>query len=156
MDNNRGDTEQRDQGDSDRLRGATHELCHGDDILLQIGCAQVEVSTALPVSSTCLSRSLSSAFSQRAITMVATALPIRLVGVSPCDIRRWMPSTSATLATGMVPVAASVAASTTKAAPAMPAAPFDVTSRMTSSPIWCSISRWVLVACARNTAAVAR
>ena len=61
-------------------------------------------------------RAMSSAFSQRATTMVATALPTRLVGVRPCDISRWMPRISATLATGIVPCADSVAASTTKAA----------------------------------------
>ena len=73
-------------------------------------------------SSTRARRVPSSALSHLAMAMVATALPTRLVGVSACDIRRWIPSTSATLATGIVPVAARVAASTTKAAPATPAA----------------------------------
>ena len=40
-----------------------------------------------------------------------------------------MPSTSATLATGMLLSAPSVAASTTKAAPATPAAPFEVSEQ---------------------------
>ena len=44
-------------------------------------------------------------------------MPITFTKVSASAISRWMPSTRATLATGMEPAEESVAASTTKAAP---------------------------------------
>ena len=43
-------------------------------------------------------------------------------------MKRWMPRTSVTPATGMTPVADSVPARTIRAAPATPAAPFDVSN----------------------------
>src|SRR5207249_1701935 len=63
---------------------------------------------------------------------------------------------SATLSTGTLPTDARVAARTTNAAPATPAAPFDASNRTSNNPICCSIASGVFVACARNTAAVAR
>ena len=63
----------------------------------------------------------------------ATPLPIVFVTAMPSPMKRWMPSTMATPATGIWLVAASVPASTTSAAPATPAAPFDVSIRMASS-----------------------
>ena len=53
---------------------------------------------------------LSSEFSQRATTTVATALPIRLVSARASDIKRSMPRISARPATGMVGTVARVAA----------------------------------------------
>src|SRR3954451_5568557 len=52
-----------------------------------------------------------------------------------------MPRMSATLVTGIDPAEASVAASTTNAAPATPAAPFDVSSKIRRSVICWPISR---------------
>jgi hypothetical protein len=70
---------------------------------------------------------LQPAFVERALPLgddrVATPLPIRFVGVGACAFNRWMPRMMVALSTGAVPTAASVAASTTKAAPATPAAP---------------------------------
>ena len=60
------------------------------------------------------------------------------------------------LATGTVPTEASVAASTMKPEPVTPAAPFEVRSRMPISPsCWAKVMS-VLVACARNIAAMVR
>ena len=56
--------------------------------------------------STCCSRFSSSAFSHLATTMVATPLPIRLVGVRPSDSNRCTPRISATLSTGIEPTEA--------------------------------------------------
>src|ERR1700733_4886995 len=67
-----------------------------------------------------------------------------------------MPSTSAMLDTGMLPTDPNVAARTTKAAPATPAAPLDVSSSTASMVSWPPSPSGVSVACARNTTTVAR
>src|SRR5207248_11093707 len=96
------------------------------------------------------------ALSHFATTIVATAFPIKFVGVKPSDIKRWTPRMSATLSTGTLPTEASVAARTTNAAPATPAAPFDASSRTSNNPICCWIESGGLDDCARKTAAVGR
>ncbi|MNI67533.1 hypothetical protein D3C87_2149780 [compost metagenome] len=63
---------------------------------------------------------------------------------------------SAMLATGIAPVVFKVAARTTNAAPATPAAPLEVRSSTPISVSSCQIVSGVLVACARNTATVVR
>ena len=89
-------------------------------------------------------------------TIVATPLPIRLVSARASDMNRSTPRIRAMLATGTVPSEARVAASTMKPEPVTPAAPFEVSSRMRTRPsCWLSVSS-VLVACARNTAAMVR
>ena len=60
------------------------------------------------------------------------------------------------LATGTVPSEDSVAASTMKPEPVTPAAPLDVSSRMPIRPSSCPSDSSVLVAWARNTAAMVR
>jgi hypothetical protein len=52
-----------------------------------------------------------------AMTSAASPLPIRFVGVSARAVNRWMQKVRTTLSTGTVPTAASIAASTTNAAP---------------------------------------
>ncbi|MCY1245487.1 hypothetical protein D9M72_586420 [compost metagenome] len=105
-------------------------------------CAAITFSSSLP--------------SHLAITSTAIALPTRFTKVRPSARMRWMPRISAMLATGMVPVVPSVAASTTNAAPATPAAPLDVSSSTAISPSWCHTVSSVLVAWARNSATVVR
>ena len=99
---------------------------------------------------------MSSGFSQRATTTVATALPIRLVSARASDMKRSTPRISAMPATGMVPTEASVAASMMKPLPVTPAAPFDVSSSTPRMPSCCASDRSVLVACAMNSAAIVR
>jgi hypothetical protein len=65
----------------------------------------------------------SRAFSHRATTRVATVLPIRLVMARASDMNRSMPRSSASPATGMVPVLDSVAANVMKPPPVTAAAP---------------------------------
>ena len=62
------------------------------------------------------------------------AFPDTLTGTKADDRRRCTPRIKPTLATGIVPVADSVDARTTMAEPATPAPPFDVASRIASSP----------------------
>jgi hypothetical protein len=61
-----------------------------------------QASESTPLFRTRCRRFSSSAPFDLAMAMVATAWPRRLVGVSPWDIGRWMPSANATLATGML------------------------------------------------------
>ena len=78
-------------------------------------------------------RGRSSAPSQRATTIVATPLPIRLVMARASDMKRSTPMSSVRPATGSVVVAASVAASVMKPPPVTAAAPFEVSMRTPSS-----------------------
>src|SRR5690242_18433773 len=73
-------------------------------------------------------RARSSAPSHFATTIVATALPIRLVIARASDMKRSTPSSSVSPATGIVGNAASVAASVTNPLPVTAAAPLDVKS----------------------------
>ena len=74
-------------------------------------------------------RGASSAPSQRATTIVATALPMKLVRLRHSDMKRSMPRISASPATGTVGTIDSVAASVMKPAPVTPAAPFETEHR---------------------------
>jgi len=60
------------------------------------------------------------------------------------------------LATGIVPTEANVAARTMNPLPVRPAAPFEVSNKTPMMPSWCVKVRSVLVACARNRAAIVR
>ena len=71
-------------------------------------------------------------------------------------MKRSMPKISAKPATGTLPTADSVAASTMKPLPVTPAAPLEVSSSTSSSVIWCDRSSGVLVAWAMKTAAMVR
>src|SRR5262245_35842246 len=103
-----------------------------------------------------LNVSISIARSIFPITNVAIALPSTLTGTNADDSSRCTPRISPTLATGIVPVADSVDASTTMAEPATPAPPLDVASRIASSPNCCPIERLIPTACARNTDTLAK
>ena len=83
-------------------------------------------------------RGMSSAPSHRAITIVATALPMRLVIARASDMKRSTPSSSARPASGMLGNADSVAASVMNPLPVTAAAPFEVSSRMPSSDSCCA------------------
>ena len=97
---------------------------------------------------------MSSAPSHRAITIVATALPIRLVIARASDMKRSTPSSSARPASGMLGNADSVAASVMNPLPVTAAAPFDVSSRMPSSDSCWLNDRCTPLACATNSAAI--
>ena len=73
-----------------------------------------------------LSFSLSKAFSQRATTIVAQALPMILVNARHSDIKRSIPKMSAIPSTGKLGTTDNVAASVIKPAPVTPAAPFEL------------------------------
>ena len=88
--------------------------------------------------------------------MVATALPIKLVMARPSLINLSMPNIKAIAATGICPTAGKVAASTIKPLPVTPAAPLEVSNKTRSRVICCDISILVLVACAKNTAAMVK
>ena len=70
--------------------------------------------------------------SQRAMTTVATALPIRLVMARASDMNRSTPTSSASPATGIAGIAVSVAASVMNPPPVTAAAPFDVSDQHAS------------------------
>jgi hypothetical protein len=68
-------------------------------------------------------------------------------------MKRSTPRISAMPATGTAGTTESVAARVMKPAPVMPAAPLDDSMATSSSRIWSPIDRWMLVACAMNSAA---
>jgi hypothetical protein len=94
--------------------------------------------------------------SHLARTIVATALPMRLVIARASDMKRSMPTMSAMPTAGMVPKACSPAASVTRPAPVTPAAPFDTSSSSRSRPICWLMDIWVLVAWAMKIAPIVR
>ncbi len=99
---------------------------------------------------------ISSSFSQRETTTVATPLPTRLVKARASDMNRSIPKISASPATGMVGIAAKVAAKVMKPLPVTPAAPLEVSiSTPRIVKVWVQV-RGVLVACATKTAAMVR
>ena len=71
-------------------------------------------------------------------------------------MKRSMPRISASPATGTAPTADSVAASTMKPLPVMPAAPLLVSSSTPSNVSCCVSVIGVFVACAMKTAAIVR
>src|SRR6266852_1357612 len=92
-------------------------------------------------------------FSQRATTIVATALPIMLTMARNMLKKRSIPKITAMPATGMVGTTISVLTSAMNAAPCTPLAPFDV-STATAKMVSCCVSvRCVLVAWATKSAA---
>ena len=90
------------------------------------------------------------------MTMVATALPARLVSARASDMKRSTPISNASPATGSECVAAKVAANVTNPPPVTAAAPFDVSSSTPRMPSCCANVRGVSVACAMKTAAIVR
>ena len=81
---------------------------------------------------------------------------MRLVSARASDMKRSIPRISARPATGTLPTADRVAASTMKPLPVTPAAPFDVNSSTSNSVSCCASVIGVLVACAMNIAAIVR
>jgi hypothetical protein len=59
---------------------------------------------------------------------VATLLPMTLVVAMAIDMKRYTPNSTASPSSGRMPVAATVAANTTKLPPETVAAPFEVSS----------------------------
>lgn len=98
--------------------------------------------------------SLSRALSQRATTMVAHALPIKLVNARHSDIKRSIPKISAIPATGTAGTTYKVAASVIKPAPVTPAAPLELTIATKSNATCSPIDKSTLHACAINKAAI--
>ena len=91
-----------------------------------------------------------------ATTSVATVLPMKFVIARASDINRSTPKISAMPATGIFPIAPSVAANVMNPLPVTPAAPFEVRSN-TPSNTSCSPSvSGVSVACATNSAAIVK
>src|SRR5713226_8431463 len=91
--------------------------------------------------------------SQRATTIVATALPIMLTMARNMLKKRSIPKITAMPATGMVGTTISVPTSAMNAAPCTPLAPFDVRTA-TAKMVSCCVSvRCVLVAWATKSAA---
>src|SRR5690606_22087842 len=107
---------------------------------------------ALP-SSARASASRSSAPSQRATTIVATALPTKLVSERHSLMKRSTPRISAMPASGTSGTTDRVAARVTKPAPVTAAAPLELSIATSSSTIWSPAVRWVSVAWAMNSAA---
>jgi hypothetical protein len=99
-------------------------------------------------------RARSSAPSHFAITIVATALPMRFVIARASDMKRSTPRSSVNPATGIAGNAASVAASVTNPLPVTAAAPFDVRSSTARIPSSCPIVRCTSLACATKIAAI--
>jgi hypothetical protein len=88
--------------------------------------------------------------------MQATALLMVLVSARASDMKRSMPTISATPATGRSGITVSVATSATKPLPVTPAAPFEVSSiRPSIAPI-CPQDRWMSQAWAMNIEASVR
>src|ERR1700737_5100934 len=75
-------------------------------------------------------RSELNSFSSFATTTVATPLPITFASARAIDKKLSTANTSASPSSGRIPDAPTVVASTIKAAPVTPAAPFEVTSIM--------------------------
>ena len=94
--------------------------------------------------------------SQRAITRVATMLPMALVMQRSSLRMRSTPMISAMPATGRSWDACRVAASTNRMAPATPATPFEVTSAMARIPSSCSQVSGMLSAWAMKPIAMVR
>ena len=90
------------------------------------------------------------------MTIVATPLPIRFVMARASDIKRSIPSNSASPATGTVPIVESVAANVMKPPPVTAAAPFEVSNNTPRITSCCFKLSGTFVACAMKTAAIVK
>lgn len=88
--------------------------------------------------------------------MQATALLMVLVSARASDMKRSIPTISATPATGKSGMTVSVATKATKPLPVTPAAPLEVSSMMPSIEPICSHVRWMSQAWAMNIDASVR
>src|SRR5258708_2962224 len=109
-----------------------------------------------PAASSASRRGRSSAPSQRAITIVATPLPMMFVRARASLINRSIPKINARPATGTEGTTISVAAKVMNPAPLTPEAPLEVSIATTRIPSCCDSVRSMLSACATNRAAMVR
>lgn len=88
--------------------------------------------------------------------MAATQLLIMLVSARASDMKRSMPTSSATPVTGKSGMTERVATSATKPLPVTPAAPLDVSSISPSIAAICPHDKWMSQACAMKMEAKVR